>query len=975
MQMQNGKDDGLGGWANPNNVQDGDTAHPDDLIGWNFVNNTNNPYDDEDHGTHTAGTIGMMANDGVGVAGVDWNVSIMALKFLDASGSGTDVGAAEAIDYAALHGAKVSNNSYGGGDGGTTMENAIKTAQAAGDIFVAAAGNSGQNTDSNGNYPSAYPEPNIIAVAATDSSGNLAGFSNYGAQTVDLAAPGVNVYSTLPNDNFAEWSGTSMATPHVAGTVALLQAEHPTWTYSQVINQIFSTVTPDGQLAGKSVTGGILNAGAAIDQSANLATFVGTDATTQGAWSTTYGADGYDLAQGAVSLPSYAQVTLSGQNNCLWQTGTTDPATLQTGPGSSTRFAACWYTNAGSGSSFTIDVNLTDQKSHQVSLYALDWLDGNLGGRSERIDVIDPTSNTVLSTQTIAGFGAGEYLTWSLTGHVQIRVTNLSTNPGNNAVIGGLFFGTPSATKASASFTASDTKTQGAWSPTYGADGYDLAQGAVSLPSYAQVTLSGQNSYTWQTGTTDPATLQTGPGSSTRFAACWYTNAGSGSSFTINVDLTDGQAHRVSLYALDWLDGNLGGRSERIDVIDPTSNTVLSTQTIAGFSAGEYLSWEVAGYVQIRVTNLSTNPGNNAVISGLFFGTAPASASFINSDTTTQGSWSPTYGADGYDLAEGNISLPSYAQVSLNGESGYTWQNGTTDPATLQTGPSVSTRFAACWYTNAGSGSSFTIDVNLTDGLIHQVSLYALDWMDGNLGGRSERIDVIDPTSSTVLSTQTIAGFGAGEYLTWALTGHVQIRVTNLSTNPSNNAVISGLFFSTPSATKASATFVSSDTTTQGAWSPTYGANGYDLAQGAVSLPSYAQASLSGESSYTWQTGTTDPATLQTGPGSSTRFAACWYTNAGSGSSFTIDVNLTDQKSHQVSLYALDWLDGNLGGRSERIDVIDPTSNTVLSTQTIAGFGSGEYLTWSLTGHVQIRVTNLSTNPGNNAVISGLFFN
>ncbi len=120
-------------------------------------------------------------------------------------------------------------------------------------------------------------------------------------------------------------------------------------------------------------------------------------------------------------------------------------------PGASTRFAACWYTAAGSGSSFTMDVNLTDGKAHAVSVYALDWLDGGLGGRDERIDVINPATGSVLDTRTITGFGAGEYLTWSLSGHVQIRVTNLATNPGNNAVISGLFFG--SGTPGSASLS------------------------------------------------------------------------------------------------------------------------------------------------------------------------------------------------------------------------------------------------------------------------------------------------------------------------------------------------------------------------------------------------------------------------------------------------------------------------------------------------------------------------------------------
>ncbi len=261
-----GNDTGWGGWVNPQrpSTQDGDTAHPDDLIGWNFVNNTNNPFDDNGHGTHTAGTIGAVGNNGVGVVGVNWQVQIMALKFLDGSGQGTDLNAARAVEYAALHGARVSNNSYGGGDGGSDLANAITDAENQGHVFVAAAGNSGQNTDVTPNYPSAYPNPNIIAVAAIGNNGTLASFSNYGRTTVDIGAPGVSVYSTLPNHSYGYLSGTSMATPHVTGTVALLLAEHPSWTYSQIIQQVLTSATPDSSLAGKTVTGGILNAAAAV---------------------------------------------------------------------------------------------------------------------------------------------------------------------------------------------------------------------------------------------------------------------------------------------------------------------------------------------------------------------------------------------------------------------------------------------------------------------------------------------------------------------------------------------------------------------------------------------------------------------------------------------------------------------------------------------------------------------------------------
>jgi subtilisin family serine protease len=125
----NGNDTGLGGWADPNNVQDGDTQHPDDLIGWNFLNNTNDPLDDEGHGTHTSGTMGAVGNNGVGIAGVNWSVQIMPLLFIGSNGQGDDVAAAEAIRYAADHGARVSNNSYGDSQPSQPISDAIGYAQ------------------------------------------------------------------------------------------------------------------------------------------------------------------------------------------------------------------------------------------------------------------------------------------------------------------------------------------------------------------------------------------------------------------------------------------------------------------------------------------------------------------------------------------------------------------------------------------------------------------------------------------------------------------------------------------------------------------------------------------------------------------------------------------------------------------------------------------------------------------------------
>jgi subtilisin family serine protease len=258
-----GNDTGRGGWAH-GSIQDGDVLHPDDLVGWNFVNNTNNPFDDNGHGTHVSGTIGAMGNSGTGVAGVNWYVQLMPLKFLDASGNGLDSNAVAALNYAVRHGALISNNSWVGSAPYPPLADAILAARAAGHIFVAAAGNTGTDNDALPDYPAAYHFDNVVTVGASDRNDRLASFSNYGPTTVDLAAPGTDIYSTTPNNTYSWYNGTSMATPHVTGVIALVHGLHPDWNYREVINQVLRTADRLPGLQGKVITGGRLDAAAAV---------------------------------------------------------------------------------------------------------------------------------------------------------------------------------------------------------------------------------------------------------------------------------------------------------------------------------------------------------------------------------------------------------------------------------------------------------------------------------------------------------------------------------------------------------------------------------------------------------------------------------------------------------------------------------------------------------------------------------------
>lgn len=243
----NGKDDDGNGFV-------------DDVNGWNFAANSNASKDDHGHGSHCAGTIGGVGNNGMGVVGVNWEVSLLPVKFLDASGGGSLQGAIESINYARLMKANIMSNSWGGGGYSEALKKAIEDARDAGIIFVAAAGNESNNNDSSPTYPAAYDVANVIAVAATDNRDTIAGFSNFGTRTVHVAAPGVKVYSTVKDGGYDTYSGTSMACPHVAGVSALLLAANPTWTVAEIKDRLIKTSDKVPALRKKVMAKGRVNA-------------------------------------------------------------------------------------------------------------------------------------------------------------------------------------------------------------------------------------------------------------------------------------------------------------------------------------------------------------------------------------------------------------------------------------------------------------------------------------------------------------------------------------------------------------------------------------------------------------------------------------------------------------------------------------------------------------------------------------------
>jgi subtilisin family serine protease len=247
-----------------NGIDDDGNGYVDDWNGWDFYNNDNDPMDDNSHGTHVAGTIGGRGNNGRGVVGVNWTVSMVPIKVFSGAGQSSSDILIKGIDYATSLGVVASNNSWGGGAYSEAMLAAIQRANDKGILFVAAAGNNSSNNDSIPHYPSNYDVPNIISVASTDRRDALSYFSNFGVKTVHVAAPGSDIWSTVPNNGYGAKSGTSMATPHVTGLVALLKAKYPSLKAQDLKNRIIGATQFVSQIQ-NAVKFGRISAASALE--------------------------------------------------------------------------------------------------------------------------------------------------------------------------------------------------------------------------------------------------------------------------------------------------------------------------------------------------------------------------------------------------------------------------------------------------------------------------------------------------------------------------------------------------------------------------------------------------------------------------------------------------------------------------------------------------------------------------------------
>lgn len=774
-----------------NGVDDDNNGYIDDIHGWDFYRNIADVSDLNGHGTHVAGIIGADGNNGIGVSGVNWNVTILPIK-VATTGNGVSFDATikgiryvTALKHAGVN--VVAMNMSIGGPGfpyNANFANAIADAGRAGILSVVAAGNDALVVDRQSVAPAKFSisQPSVITVAATNNQDQLAAFSNTGYASVQVGSPGVAITSTWSrtvdaddngtpdNTMYQSISGTSMAAPVVTGIIGLMAAANPNATLEQLKTALFNGVdqipalSPVYSLPGKVNTFGRVNAYSAILAIQNR--FVRTDTTTSGNWIGAYGSEGQFVQGDTANFPLYVHVGLdNGYENQVYST-TRDVAALQRLTNPADRIV----NHIATAGTMSLELNFVDGQSHRVSFY---MTDADRRGRVQVVQLFDYETGRLLDARTVSNFTRGQYLTYDLAGHVQLRIVNV--NPRSTAVLDGIFF--DPAPTGEKQFIGENSADMGFWRNHYGTQGQFILGQSIAPPSFVGLNITGATP-SIRTPLRNPRALElaTDPRLGT---ASEYITTGT---MTVDLNFTDGQTHRVSLYAVDL---QRLGRAQRIDVVDVATGALLSSREMSDFKNGKYLSWNLSGHVQIHVTRTA---GPTAAVSGIFFDAPQGStAEFIGLDSNTNGGWRGTYGNEGALVVGEQAAFPPVAPgSSITGAYGSMLRGSTFDPRAMQKISTITDRIAAYYAT----ATSMNIDLHLVDSLTHRVALYAADF---ERAGRAQRIEVIDPDTGTILASQDMRQFDRrGKYAVFEVRGHVQIRITRLA-GPS--AILNGILF------------------------------------------------------------------------------------------------------------------------------------------------------------------------------------
>lgn len=754
----------------------------DDAHGWDFMENDNDVDDVQGHGSHVAGIIGAVGNNGLGITGVAWNTTLLPIKVLGDEGFGTREAIINGIRYAtqlkkqginivAIN-ASLSGTGYFIFD--QAYERAVREAGDAGILLVVASGNDDDNNDSGFTFPAKFSlsEPSVITVGATGSDDNPATFTNTGTASVQVAAPGVNIQSIQSGGGYTLKSGTSMASPEVAGIIALLASANPRASMAELKKAVLESVDVLPSLDGPNSlpllvsTGGRVNAYRALKAILNHE--IKTDSSTSGNWKGNYGVEGYDIPNDATALPLGAVYTVTGAEIGTAKVGT-KPSALESV--TSTEKVSTFYK-----ADQLIDINLhiVDGLTHRVSLYFAQYSGAS---RTQLIEVFDPSTGAIISSETVSDFAKGKYVTFDITGNVNIRVSKLK---GADVILSALFIDPTSV--GSAGFVGTDTTTSGNWRDKYDANGAVIV-GRTDFPTNEVVgTVTGATTETITSSSTKKGALVL-EGEAKKGSVGYYTTD---TTATIDLNFTDDASkHEVTVYAVDF---DKKKRSQRIELLDASGN-MLDQREISNFTTGVYLTWNVTGDVKIRFTRLQ---GPDAVISAIFIDEQIGnSGHFIGQDEKTGGAWKGFYGLDEQfiigDRDDVNFFPAKEFDLPQTGGLIHVVSAATRKKSAVTKYAHATDRIAAQLETR----NQMEITLDLVDtGNPQRVSFYAVDYENKR---RAQRLDIFDGDGNLISSTDMVT-FTNGAYATFDLSGTVTARITNLENN-ANRAVLSAVFY------------------------------------------------------------------------------------------------------------------------------------------------------------------------------------
>ncbi len=775
-----------------NGIDDDRNGHVDDVHGWDFVADDNVANDVVGHGTHVAGTIGAVGDNGIGTSGVAQHVKLLPVKVLGDEGSGTWNQIIAGIKYVTelkKEGFNIvaMNASLGGAafPAPPALEPALAEANRQGILFVVAAGNSGLNLNGTQEVPAKFSGslPGVITVGATDQVDALASFSNYSEALVDVAAPGVDITSTWPTDydallsgepmavspggGYNTISGTSMATPVVSGIAALLKSHRPGATMDQIKDAILkgaervSTLAPLYSLPGKVRTAGRVNAYYSLLALDN--TLAGRDAATHGNWVNAYGSQGYYVVGDTMNLP-IGGMTVDGATEIAGRAGAANPAGLLSlqQPGKHV------LNHLATTGTMKLNFNFADGESHLVTLYMADV---ERQGRSQVIELVDVGAGRRNDGVAVSSFQTGKYVTFRVTGTQQVWVTNAAA--GRTAVVDGVFV--DAAAVQPLAFVGTDDTSAGAWRTGHGSQGAFIVGQYTGLPDYARLQMSGATGVVRQLRSADKRALER-LGDTGGIQAYYATP----DVMTLDVNFVDGRTHNVGFHMADY---ERAGRVQKIEVINADSGQVADTRLVGDFADGKYLTWRLSGHVAIRITRVA---GPSAVLSGIFFDAPRERSQFLGIDATTNGNWRGMYGADAAIIPgeSGSLGYISALGGQWYGNAANLVNNDPRAPQSILGG--FTARGSAYW----GTRTTMTFDLDLGDGPAVRTAFYFADYERLN---RAQRVEVVDRSTGAVLATQDIRDFaGKGKYAVFNLAGQVQVRITRLA---GVSAVVNGVFF------------------------------------------------------------------------------------------------------------------------------------------------------------------------------------